>query len=128
MQTPEFRRILRQEASQWEQDGLIDRNLHAQLADRYQFDKLEDEASSSFVTILTGLGCVLIGMGVLSFVAANWQYLDKPWRSWRVINGLVDRGNDRGLFFRDAFSGHLYPNFDGSGLLEFGFPQQLKVC
>jgi uncharacterized membrane protein len=80
MQTPEFRRILRKEASQWEQDGLIDRNLHGQLADRYQFYKLEDEASNSFVTILTGLGCVLIGMGILSFVAANWQYLDKPWR------------------------------------------------
>jgi uncharacterized membrane protein len=78
MQTPEFRRILRQEASQWEQDGLIDRNLHDQLADRYQFNQLEDEASSSFVTILTSLGCVLIGLGVLSFVAANWQYLNKP--------------------------------------------------
>jgi uncharacterized membrane protein len=74
MQTPEFRRILRQEASQWEQDGLIDRNLHDQLADRYQFNQLEDEASSSFVTILTSLGCVLIGLGVFKVLESVIYY------------------------------------------------------
>jgi uncharacterized membrane protein len=80
MQTSDFRRRLRQEANLWQQDGLIDRDFYLQLADRYQFDRIEDEASNRFVTILTGLGCVLIGLGVLSFVAANWQYLDKTWR------------------------------------------------
>jgi uncharacterized membrane protein len=89
VQTPEFRRRLRQEANLWEQEGLIDRAVLTQLADRYQFDKLEDEASNRFVTILTGLGCILIGLGVLSFVAANWQYLGKTWRIVLLLSAFV---------------------------------------
>jgi uncharacterized membrane protein len=89
MQTPEFRRQLRQEAVLWEQDGLIDRELYAQLADRYRFDGIEDEAGNRFVTILTGLGCILIGLGILSFVAANWQYLDKTWRIVVMITAFI---------------------------------------
>jgi uncharacterized membrane protein len=89
VQTPEFRRRLRQEANLWEQEGLIDQAVLTQLADRYQFDNLEDEASNRFVTILTGLGCVLIGLGVLSFVAANWQYLGKTWRIVLLLSAFV---------------------------------------
>jgi uncharacterized membrane protein len=119
MQTPEFRRILRQEASQWEQDGLIDRNLHAQLADRYQFDKLEDEASNSFVTILTGLGCVLIGMGILSFVAANWQYLDKTWRI-AVMLILFVVVNSSGFYLWQQGHSKINQQRFGEGLLLLG--------
>jgi uncharacterized membrane protein len=89
VQTPEFRRRLRQEANLWEQEGLIDRAVLTQLADRYQFDSLEDEASNRFVTILTGLGCILIGLGILSFVAANWQYLSKTWRVVLLLSAFV---------------------------------------
>ena len=89
METPAFRRKLRQEASKWEQEDLIDRNFYLQLADRYQFDQLEDEAGNRFVTILTGLGFVLIGLGVLSFVAANWQYLSKTWRIVMMLTAFV---------------------------------------
>jgi uncharacterized membrane protein len=89
MQTPEFRRRLRQEANLWEQDGLIDHDFYVRLADLYQFDHLEDEASNRFVTILTGLGCILIGLGVLSFVAANWQYLNKTWRVVLLLSAFV---------------------------------------
>jgi uncharacterized membrane protein len=89
MQTPDFRRKLRQEANLWQQDGLIDQDFYVRLADRYQFDRIEDEAGNRFVTILTGLGCVLIGLGVLSFVAANWQYLDKTWRIVVILTALV---------------------------------------
>jgi uncharacterized membrane protein len=80
MPTVKFRRTLRGEVDRWRSEGIIDSNLHAIIADRYHFEKLAAESSSSFTNILIGLGFVLIGLGILSFVATNWQYWDKPAR------------------------------------------------
>lgn len=73
MTSEKFRRQLRQEAEQWWKEGLIDAELYGTLSDRYRFSKLESEASSRFTTILIGLGGILLGLGVISFVAANWM-------------------------------------------------------
>ncbi|MGK7901720.1 MAG: DUF2157 domain-containing protein [Hormoscilla sp.] len=73
MVSEKFRRYLRKEASLWQAEGLIDADLYEQLAERYQFDRLSSAASNRFVTILLGLGGILIGLGAISFVAANWQ-------------------------------------------------------
>ncbi|MCM1981629.1 DUF2157 domain-containing protein, partial [Lyngbya confervoides] len=82
MGTEKFRRQLREEAEQWWQDGLIDAALYEQLADRYQFKSIETATSLRFIAILLGLGGILLGLGAITFVAANWQ----DWsRSVRVI-------------------------------------------
>lgn len=73
MISEKFRRELRQESEQWWREGLIDAALYEKLADRYQFTQLEGEASNRFIAILMGLGAVLLGLGVITFVAANWQ-------------------------------------------------------
>jgi uncharacterized membrane protein len=75
-----FRRQLRREADLWTAEGLIDRDTHDRLADRYQFSALDIESRNSLVTLLLGIGCVLIGIGVLTFVSANWQQLAREWR------------------------------------------------
>jgi uncharacterized membrane protein len=75
-----FRRQLRHEADLWAQSGLIDRTIHEHLATRYQFSALDVESRNSFITLLMGLGCVLIGVGVLTFISANWQQLAREWR------------------------------------------------
>jgi uncharacterized membrane protein len=89
MQNVKFRRTLRQEANCWRSEGLIDSDFHAKLADRYQFDNLDAEASGTFITAIIGLGGVLIGLGILSFVALNWQYLDKPYRIVALLGSLL---------------------------------------
>jgi uncharacterized membrane protein len=89
MLTVKFRQVLRQEVDRWRAEGLIDSNLHGSLAERYQFEKLEAESSGAFVSALIGLGAVLIGLGILSFVAANWQYLDKPFRIAVLLGTLL---------------------------------------
>lgn len=82
MNTEEFRRQLRHETEKWWTEGLINAELYKKIADRYQFDSLEQDASNRFITILMGLGGVLLGLGIITFVAANWQ----DWsRSFRVI-------------------------------------------
>jgi uncharacterized membrane protein len=73
MSTESFRRQLRQESEKWWSEGLIDAALYEKLADRYQFNRLERDASNRFTAILLGLGGILLGLGAITFVAANWQ-------------------------------------------------------
>jgi uncharacterized membrane protein len=84
-----FRRQLRREADLWAQEGLIDRTIHDRIAQRYQFSALDVESRNSLVTLLMGLGCVLIGIGVLTFVAANWQQLAREWRVGILLSAFI---------------------------------------
>jgi hypothetical protein len=54
MVSEKFRRQLRQEVERWQVEALIDATLSERLADRYQFHRLEEEASNRFVAILHG--------------------------------------------------------------------------
>ncbi len=82
LSSDKFRRQLRQEADQWRTEGLIDDSVYEELSKRYQFSELEAAARNRFVVILLGLGSLLLGLGIITFVAANWQ----AWsRELRVI-------------------------------------------
>ncbi len=73
MTSEKFRRQLRRETQLWQAEQLIDESLYQKISDRYQFDGLESAASDRFVSILLGLGGILLGLGAITFVAANWQ-------------------------------------------------------
>jgi uncharacterized membrane protein len=68
-----FQRKLRQEAQLWRDEGLISSSQHQQLADRYQFNKIEAAARESSGLIAIAIGGLLLGLGIIIFVAANWQ-------------------------------------------------------
>lgn len=84
-----FRRQLRQAAEQWWKDGLIDAALYEKLAERYRFDRLEREAANRFITILISLGAVLVGLGAITFVAANWQALSRSMQSTLLLSCFI---------------------------------------
>ncbi len=73
MVSDEFRHQLRHEARLWCAEGLINADQYQQLKERYQLNSLETVARERFTTILIGAGNILLGLGVLTFVAANWQ-------------------------------------------------------
>jgi uncharacterized membrane protein len=73
MVSDKFRHQLRKEVEQWQAEGLIEASLYDRLAERYQFNNLDTSARNLFITILMGLGSILLGLGVITFVAANWQ-------------------------------------------------------
>lgn len=73
MASEKFRRQLRQEARSWRQQNLIDTELYQQLASRYRFSELEQDAKNHFVVILMALGGILLGLAAITYVAANWQ-------------------------------------------------------
>lgn len=89
MDSEKFRRQLRQEADQWRQDGLIDTALYENLAQRYQFQALENDARNRFVVILMGLGGTLLGLGLITYVAANWQGWPREFRTLLLFTLFV---------------------------------------
>lgn len=73
MVTEKFRHQLQKEAQQWRKEGFIDSSFYEDLANRYQFGDLETSARNRFVMIMLGLGSILLGLAVITFIAANWQ-------------------------------------------------------
>jgi uncharacterized membrane protein len=68
-----FPQELRQEAQRWRDEGLISPSQYQQIADRYQFNKIEAAAKESSGLIAIAVGGLLLVLGVIIFVAANWQ-------------------------------------------------------
>lgn len=89
MVSDKFRRQLRQEAERWRTEGLVSSDQFQQIAQRYQFDALDLMARDRFVAILIGLGSVLLGLGVITFVAANWQDIPRLVRMLLLLGLLI---------------------------------------
>ncbi len=88
---------MRSHSQQWRQDGLITPDQWQQLADRYQFDLLDQQASSRFTFLLIVVGSVLIGLGIITYVAANWQDIPKVFRTL-LLFGLFTATNLSGFW------------------------------
>ena len=73
MSSENFRRQLRSESEGWWREGLIDAKVYEHLAERYDFSSIEKHSSNRFITILIGLGGILLGLGAITLIAANWQ-------------------------------------------------------
>lgn len=97
MVSESFRRHLRQEAEQWWSEGLIDIALYERLSERYQFNRLERDASNRFVAILMGLGAILLGLGAITFVAANWQVWSRSLKVFLLLSCFI--GINAGGFY-----------------------------
>lgn len=97
MASEKFRQELRSESQQWRQDGLITPEQLQQLADRYQLDRLDQQASSRFTFLLIVVGSVLIGLGIITYVAANWQDIPKVFRTL-LLFGLFTVANLSGFW------------------------------
>ncbi|MBE9178235.1 DUF2157 domain-containing protein [Oculatella sp. LEGE 06141] len=77
MVSDKFRRQLRHEAEQWQDDGIISADQYQQLAKRYELHEFDVAARDRFIVVLLGLGSLLLGLGIITFVAANWQAIPR---------------------------------------------------
>lgn len=68
-----FRRVLKQELLLWRSRGLIDESQERALDNLYNLQAVTNPTKRSFLSGLLFFGALLIGCGVISFVAANWQ-------------------------------------------------------
>ena len=78
MVSDKFRYQLRKEAQKWHDEGLIGQEIYEQLANRYNFYNLDTSSNHRFLAVIITLGFILLGLSVITFVAANWQVWSKP--------------------------------------------------
>lgn len=67
-----FQQKLRKEAQLWRDEGIISSSQYQQIADRYQFNNLEAAARDRSMMMAIAIGGILLTLGVVTFVAANW--------------------------------------------------------
>jgi len=89
MISDKFRRELREQAKLWQAEGLIETSFYQQLSERYQFNTLETASRNRFLSILISLGGILLGIGVITFVAANWQVWSREARVALLLSLFV---------------------------------------
>lgn len=94
MHSEKFRRQLRQEAQHWRANGDISESQFQKLSDRYQFDQVDH--AGRFTLVLLGLGLSFIGIGVVTFIVANWNGISHLGRSVLLL-GLFFGLNGGGL-------------------------------
>lgn len=75
---------LRTELARWQDDGLISTAQAEQIAARYPAEKDRDR----LILTLTLLGALLVGIGVILFLAANWPGFDR-WLKLAIIFSSV---------------------------------------
>ncbi|MDB9372937.1 DUF2157 domain-containing protein [Nodularia sphaerocarpa] len=69
----DFQQKLRREAQLWRDEGVISASQYEDLAQRYRFNNLEAATRDRFVMVVVSIGSILLCLGVITFVAANWQ-------------------------------------------------------
>ncbi len=97
MPSDRFRHELKAELRQWVDQGLINQDQWGLLVDRYELTQLDGAAKNRFVAILIGLGCFLIGLGLITFVAANWQSMGREFKVLLLL-GLLAICNIGGFY------------------------------
>jgi uncharacterized membrane protein len=78
-----FRQTLKKEIPLWQEQGILDSRQTQLLYELYQLEDITDsttKANRSFLGGISVLGVSLVGLGAISFVAANWQWIPSLWK------------------------------------------------
>ena len=78
--------------------------MYTQLAERYQFNKLEAAARDRFVFLLIGIGCVLLASGAITFIAANWDVWSREAKVVLLISLFIGTSITGFSFWREGTS------------------------
>ena len=83
---------LRQEVEEWQQDGTISAEQGQAILARYPADSVGYEAArrrQGLVVGLSILGAVLVGLGIITFFAANWDEIPRSVKLGALVAGVV---------------------------------------
>lgn len=73
-----FRKQLKRTIPLWQEQGLLTEQQGVQLGEYYRLDHVKTESTQLLLSIIYTVGAVLIGVGVISFVAAHWNHINRP--------------------------------------------------
>lgn len=85
----EHREWLRKEIVQWQAEGIVDEGTTSRLLERYP---QEGSRRSWGMILLAAFGALLVGLGVISVLAANWDCLGRGWRAVIAMTPVVGCG------------------------------------
>ena len=114
MRDSEFVRRLREEVGNWHDEGLVDAALAERLLARY--DGQDGPARSRIAMVLAFLGALLIGIGMIVFVASNWSAISG---TNKLLGLLLLTGVSYHVGYRLRYVGTAYPG-TGNALLFLG--------
>lgn len=84
-----FRAALRNELPIWIQKGILTEETARQLASTYQLDNLKAESSSLLSAVIFTIGGLLLGGGLISLVAANWEAIPTALKLTLLFSALL---------------------------------------
>ncbi|MEN3332559.1 MAG: hypothetical protein V7641_1924 [Blastocatellia bacterium] len=73
-----FRAALKSELPLWIEEGFLSADHAKRLSETYQLEQLTAESSRLLSAVIFTIGGLLLGGGVIAFVAANWDSLATP--------------------------------------------------
>lgn len=84
-----FRKQLKNELPVLEAEGLLSAEQSAALCQRYRLDALRSEATRSLLITIYLIGAALIGIGIISFVAAHWTDWSRELKLVLIIGAML---------------------------------------
>ena len=84
-----FRAALRNELPLWIREGLVSEETASNLSTTYQLGNLKEESSRLLSAVIFTIGGLLLGGGVISFVAANWDDISTPVKLTILFSALL---------------------------------------
>ncbi len=118
MISDKFRYQLRKEAQKWQNEGLIEQELYQQLATRYHFENLDAISNNRFLAVIITLGFILLGLAIITFVAANWQVWSKSVKVFILLSSFIGINTTGFYLYREQSEN--WKSRLGQGLLLLG--------
>jgi uncharacterized membrane protein len=84
-----FRVALRNELAIWIQKGIVTEETAKQLSSAYELDNLRHESTRLLSAVIFTIGVLLVGGGLISFVAANWEVIPTPIKLALLFSALL---------------------------------------
>jgi uncharacterized membrane protein len=84
-----FRAALRNELAIWTQKGIVTEDTAKQLSSAYELENLRHESTRLLSAVIFTIGGLLLGGGLISFVAANWEVIPTPLKLALLFSALL---------------------------------------
>jgi uncharacterized membrane protein len=78
-------RWLQRELSSWEEKNIINQEQGNAILSLYKLKRLEARKKMDMVKVLTLVGAIFLGVGVIFFVASNWQRIPSSLRTIMLL-------------------------------------------
>ncbi|TPW18782.1 MAG: membrane protein, partial [Elusimicrobia bacterium] len=115
---------LAEEIPSWTRDGLLTDDQARRIRARYDFAEVDLDrraGSGRFVQALSVLGALLVGAGILTWIAANWDGIGDPLKLGLIFTSVIGlQWGGYELAFRRASHPHLGQALLLIGNLAFG--------